>query len=161
MVAKKGKADAAPSTEIAEIDGLSDDQLRNLTAPDQVYGLFGAENVEEVNRYIGTGFTLIDDKTKLLGIPFVVVRYAVNESTKVTRDGKPALFSTIYLITGSGEKFIINDGSTGIHAQCQEILAQRGKLSGLYVPKGLRVSTYEYNDNGTTTEASTFYFATA
>lgn len=106
----------------------------------------------------GTGFTVID-KEKVVGVPFVVVEWRFNASA-LNDDG----FVSAAIVTKHGDKFIINDGSSGMRKQFREITDRRNAAkhptpqNGLLVPGGLTVSNYEYEDSdGKRRPARTYY----
>lgn len=77
-------------------------------------------------------------KDRLVGVPFIVVSWTFNHSEKFGAD-----FVSMLVVTQSSEKFIVNDGSTGICAQLQVASAKKGITGGLACPKGLRASDYD------------------
>lgn len=43
-------------------------------------------------------------------------------------------------------RFVINDGSTGVYAQVTAMVRRTGRKAGLLCPKGLRSSSYEFQE---------------
>lgn len=116
---------------------------------------FGGD-VVNVSEEIGTGFGVVDDKMQFVGVGLVILK---TES----HDGDHGKFWTLHAVTKDGRKIILNDGSTGIAAQLDafyERFPQRRHLP-LVVHKGLRQSTYPYDDHGQTKMATTFYLDTS
>jgi hypothetical protein len=111
---------------------------------------------ESISDY-GTGFRVIE-KDKVIGVPFIVMEWRFNE-------GDFGEFCSAAIVTKNGDKFVINDGSTGIRLQLQMVTAARiaqGKVNpqaGLMVPNGLTVSSYETEIDGKMTKARTFYLS--
>jgi hypothetical protein len=109
-------------------------------------------------REFGDGFKLLRKKQKetLVGKPFVVAAYKFN-------DGDFGTFVTMHIVTKTNDKFIINDGSTGIKDQLTEFFNKTGQLGGLVCPGGLRYSDYEYEDpdSGELKPARTYYLETS
>jgi len=101
----------------------------------------------------GTGFDILPDRNKdtLVGNPFVIVNVRFSE-------GDHGEFVSLHVVTKSGEKWIVNDGSTGIYAQCK---SARKNLAGAFMDKGLRRSDYDYVNvkTGEKTAAKTYYLA--
>lgn len=107
------------------------------------------------------GFNPID-KAELVGKPFGItgVRYRRNE--------RQVEFVEVEIITLDGEQLGFQDASTGVRDQVTKYLIDH-KLAPstdgttwtdvkLYVPNGLRVSTYEvHDDNGRAKQAKTYY----
>lgn len=115
-------------------------------------------SVVEADQELGDGFTLINDKKSLIGVPMVFLEWDFHA-------GDFGTFVTVRAVTrvdGVTKKFIFNDGSTGIRETLQEFTAQTGRRGGLIARHGLRVSEYEFtNDKGETSPAETFYIDTS
>lgn len=105
------------------------------------------------------GFDPID-KAELVGKPFGItgVRFRQNER-KVT-------FAELEIVTPGGERLGFQDSSTGVAAQITTYLTQKkitmadGEWADikLFVPRGLRVSSYDVVDaNGKDKQAKTYY----
>lgn len=118
-------------------------------------------NADDFKDY-GNGFTICKDKRTLLGKPLVVIQWRFSKG-KYDDD-----FVSAALITESGEKVILNDGSTGIREQLRTVTKRRlsagasesAAHAGLTVRNGLTVSEYTYtNEKGEETPAQTYYFA--
>lgn len=146
------------TTEVQTL-GLTDDDLRSIESIHDVAGLFDNAPVN-VSEVLGNGFTLLDsdDKFKLQDVPFVIVKSQTFMSERHKR-----LFTTLHLVTESGGKFIINDGSTGIHAQIQQLekAMPNGGYLPLMVPHGLRLSEYKTIVDGEEKAATTYYLDTS
>lgn len=116
--------------------------------------------VIQADKELGTGFALLNDKAILIGVPFVAVKIDEHESD-ISAEGK---FVTLHVVTQAGQKFILNDGSTGIFAQVQELWRRKPELRGLpmMVRHGLRRSDYTYTDSeGKQRPAVTYYLDTS
>lgn len=101
---------------------------------------------------LGHGFVVLDDKDRLVKQPFVILQMQFN-------DGDFGKFVSLYIVTDRGDKFILNDGSTGIMQQCVSYWS-KGYQQGIAAPRGLARSDYEYaDDKGVTTPAKTYYLA--
>lgn len=167
------KSDNKPSKEMQDVSAeanksiLSDADLRSIKSAADVQALFdrvGAE-AESFADY-GSGFTILTSKDRLVGVRFVILEWRFTPSAKYGSD-----FASMAVVTESGEKWIVNDGSTGICSQLRAITDERivngrpNPQMALRVDGGLRKSTYsqEYTDEKTgelkTREAATFYLA--
>lgn len=109
----------------------------------------------------GNGFTVLptDEKARLVKVPFVALAWAFH-------DGDNGEFVSVTIVTKTGEKLILNDGSTGIRDQLRKVTDKRTArgadevkaTAGLVCPNGLRRSDYEYHDaNGVVKNATTYY----
>jgi len=94
------------------------------------------------------------DKGKLVGIPFVIVHFEFHPGTF-------GEFVSLWVLTSKDERYIVNDGSTGIYAQCRKLLDTKGIDSMITCREGLRVSEYEYTDKATGEKrpAKTYYLS--
>lgn len=152
MVAKE----TAGNNPTEKQSNYTEEERRNLNSISDVLAAAGG-SVTVITDVLGDGFSVLEDKTELLDTEFVVIEYSVHESEQ--NGGE---FSTLHVITAHNEKLIVNDGSTGIHEQCQALLKKTGKVAPLHVPRGLRVSNYTFTgDDGKPKKASTFYLSTA
>jgi hypothetical protein len=151
------------TTDLATTDNASrvftDQALSNIDGFEAAMAALEDAGVgyESISDY-GTGFTVID-KERLVGVPFVALEWRFNAS-----DMSEAGFVSVAVVTKHGEKFVINDGSTGIREQLQNITALRATRNhktpqaGLLVPGGLTVSSYTYTDDkGKQIPARTYY----
>lgn len=166
----KDQAQAETSQElVAGMPRLSDDDLRTIQNVDDAVKLLKSQGVDLVNiaDVIGTGFELVTEervKRQLVGVPFVVLAWGFSL-------GDYGPFTTLYIVTGKGGKYIVNDGSTGIREQLDAYSAKTGKQQGMIVNHGFRVSDYRIdketkkpvpaNFTGETEPAATFYLDTS
>ena len=175
MVARGSKSQK--SNEVAEVmsDGelagklktLSDDAALAIRSVDDLMAAVAAEygnGVEmlDVADVVGDGFVLLDrsQKDRLVSVPFVIVDWRFIDSDKFQRDGKPLSFATIRVITDSGQKFRINDGSTGIYQQLKTVTERTGRNQLMKVAGGLTRSDYEVEIDGVVSTAQTYYLNT-
>ncbi len=106
----------------------------------------------------GDGFTMLEDKDKLLGVPFLILDSSVTASKDFTRNGEPTQFVAFRAVTRPGEKFIVIDGSTGVCTQLIEWRTKTGRRGGFVCQKGMRKSEYVYRDDkGDESPATTYY----
>lgn len=138
---------------------VSKDQLASVTSFDDALALMQeAYGVVTRSDEFGDGFNVLEDKMKLVGVPFAIIDSSLHESKEIMRDGKPAIFSVLRVMDKDSRKWVITDGSTGICEQIKEWRAKTGRRGGFVAMKGLRVSQYDYQDEkGNVTKASTFY----
>lgn len=124
---------------------------------EQAAEIMGSE-VEKASEF-GDGFTLLDERGKdnLVGVPFVVIAFNLNESKQYGGN----TFASVRLITKDNKRLVFNDGGTGIVPFLQDFLKKTGRNYGLIAQRGLRVSEYEVEVNGKTIEAKTYYFDTS
>ncbi len=101
---------------------LSDDELANVASFQDAMNLvnerFGGEIID-VAQELGTGFSVLDDKARLIGVPFIILEARESEGD-YTRNGEPGTFVSLTLVCDDrkgGGKFIVNDGGTGIRDQ--------------------------------------------
>lgn len=148
----------ALSTNVRAFD---DDALAAITSFDDALRALDTGGIvaESITNY-GNGFSVVENKDTLIGVPFVILDWRFNESGM---SDEP--FVSLTIVTKNGDKLIVNDGSTGIRAQMQAITrrrAENGNLSqsGLVVPNGLTVSRYMYADaDGKERPAVTYYLS--
>lgn len=117
---------------------FSDEELRNVDSFESAFALaesmFG--EVTDVTQELGNGFTLITDKAPLVNTAFVILSCAFNE-------GDFGTFASIACVTKAGEKYIFNDGSTGVHNQLFELILTKKRTGGFLAPTGLNASEYD------------------
>lgn len=154
MATKRDTKDVATRDENAEVDRgrirslsttetFTDKELRSVGSFDDALALIQREygDVVSVTEHLGNGFALLqrDQKAKLVDVPFLILHIRFSEGD-YSDDG----FVTMAVVTGKGERFILNDGSTGIRDQLFELVANNpGRYGGYQVPGGLRVSVYD------------------
>lgn len=148
--------DSSNPTAVEVIDGFAENDLAEITSFADVLNKADGP-IENISDVLGNGFSVLDDKMRLIGAELVIVKYGEHKSDK--NDGT---FATIHVVTRDGGKWIVNDGSTGIRDQLRELKDKAGTVCPLYVPKGLRVSEYDYKDDkGNTSKARTYYLNTS
>lgn len=128
--------------EISRNERFSDANLRQITTMEQaiaaareVYG-----DVLNVGDHLGTGFSVLDreEKMKLVDVPFFILHMSFNEG-----DHGEEGFVSLTIMTGDDKRFVINDGSSGIRSQCEELVTEnQGRFGGYMVHGGLRMSEY-------------------
>lgn len=128
--------------------GINDADLAGIKSFDDALALLtelGATPVK-VSDY-GTGFNVIDDKNALVGVPFIILSMFQREGD-YAGDG----YVSIEVVTKHGDKYVVNDGSTGIAKQIRGIVAAReadgvpNPDAGIYVEHGLTRSDYYRNE---------------
>lgn len=124
---------------LASLQQFADDQdLRSISSYDDAMQLAEAlnETVMDISEELGSGFALLADKDRLKKTPFVIIQW------RFTAGDFKGGFVSAALVTQKGEKYIINDGSTGIMAQLMELSQKHKRFGGLRVVNGLRKSEY-------------------
>lgn len=100
----------------------------------------------------GDGFRVLEDKSRLVKTPFIVLGYKFAQ-------GDNGEFVIIHAVTDRDEKLIITDGSTGIKEQMKKYQSH-GIHAGLLVRDGLVKSDYTFKDeNGNDRPATTYYLS--
>lgn len=119
----------------------SDSDLREIHSWDDALHV-AAESGEilRASEEIGSGFKILDDKDKLLKVPFMALEWRFNSGQYENRYGEKTDFVSVTVFTKHGDRYILNDGSTGIARQLRELSDRTGKYGPLYVEEGLRVS---------------------
>ena len=146
---------------------FSDESLRDVASFQDALALLAHSEIvtESVTNY-GTGFSVLatKDKVRLVGVPFLIVDWRFN-------NGELGEFVSAMIVTEHGQKYVLNDGSSGIYAQLKRITEERIKrnqqnpMSGLLVDGGLSRSDYttQLPDPKTgelvATPATTYYLA--
>lgn len=157
MVKRATNTDSVPTTEIERL--ISKDQFASVASWDDALAL-ARETYGELmsSDQFGDGFTMLDNKDKLLDNPFLILDSSVTDSKEFTRNGEPAAFVAMRVVTKGGDKFIVIDGSTGLCNQLIEWRTKTGRRGGFVCMHGLRKSEYTYTDpNGDTSPATTYY----
>lgn len=84
-----------------------------------------------------------EEKARLVDRDLFLMEWRFNDSDKVIKDGEAAQFvSVLVLDIASGEKYVINDGSTGIYSQLRAVSQRTGRRGGFRVKNGLHRSDY-------------------
>lgn len=118
--------------------------------------------VADASKEIGSGFTETDKHT-LVDQAFLIIHYSFQTSTKyINPETHEALsFVVVHFFTREdGRKGWFTDGSTGVYAQLDEYGMRTQQYGGVYVKGGLRLSTYDKEDddgNVVVQGAETFY----
>lgn len=126
--------------EVSVRERFNDDQLREIASYEDAMKLAASaygqlEKVSDLE--LGNGFKLLPgkDKSRLVGLSFVILHFQFNEGEFSDE------FVSVTLVTQNGDRLIMNDGGTGICAQLKEI-SKTGRYGGIAVPHGLRKSEY-------------------
>lgn len=104
------------------------------------------------------GFSPVD-KAELVGVPFGITGVRLRENER------KVAFYEVEIVTLNGEQMGFQDSSTGVRDQLAQYLADKKLKVGaewtdikLFVPNGLRVSSYEVHDEqGKAKQAKTYY----
>lgn len=151
------------STDLSHLNNapsaLNEDAMMEVTTFDEALAILSASGVvaESISDF-GAGFTVVD-KARLVNVPFVILEWRFNSS-----ELNDAGFVSLSVVTKNNDKWVINDGSTGILQQLIRVTRVRRQRkhatpqNGLAVPAGLSVSNYRYTDaEGKERPASTYY----
>lgn len=114
---------------------FDDEQLRSINSFEDLasYAASAEEEVYDAADF-GTGYTVLEDKDALVGVDFFLIDWRFNA-------GAMGEFVSMQVLTASGDKWIVNDGSTGIYAWLRKFSDAHGtKL--IRFRKGLTRSDY-------------------
>lgn len=150
---------AKKDVEKADKVQYSPEELQKVSSFEEALNLVaskvGQEGVLSAEQEIGDGFKLLDNKDNLLGVEMLLVNWDFHP-------GDHGEFVSAHVVTKSGDKYIVNDGSSGMRDQLMQLSARTNSYSGLFCRKGLRRSDYEHTDeNGKKTPAKTYYLDTS
>jgi hypothetical protein len=155
---------------------LDDDTLRGIGSFDDALRVMqeSGEDVVLADAELGNGFSIADDavKDRLIKVPLAVLSWTFNKGDYGNPEDGSDEFVSALVVTQAGEKFIINDGSTGIRRQLREYTDRTGgRQSNMVVRNGLRKSEYRIHKethipvargyDGPTEPASTYYLDTS
>lgn len=136
VVPKSGRISDETLSMIGNTDfGTGDAFADAMAIAEGVYG-----EIHNAGEVLGNGFALLDDKSKLVGKALLALYWTFHP-------GDYGQFVSIAVVTAEKidghQKFIVNDGSTGICAQLDAYTTTHdGRNGGLAVRQGLRESTY-------------------
>jgi len=138
---------------VAATDKVAAEELRTMSL-EQLSAIFG---ITEASEAIGTDQygPILEDKHKLVGVPMAIVRWDFYP-------GDFGEFVSAWVLTGSEDRYIVNDGSSGIYRQLRDLTNKDGQNAMLVCKHGLRVSKYdkELPNGQTIKDAETFYIDT-
>lgn len=127
-------------------------QLKAVQSFDEALALIGGmDNVTHIGDVVGDGYSLLEDKSTLAKTAFMIVEMSDHVDKDTGR-----VFWSLRVVTRQGDRYIVNDGGTGIAVQCAEM-----RDAGITLPvycRGLRRSDYIHPEHGAST---TFYFDTS
>jgi hypothetical protein len=144
---------------------FTDMELRNITTFEQAIALLddAGHTITSADEELGNGFTLINDKANLVGIPLLLLSWNFNHGESAKGEG----FVSVYCMArlpgvSQPAKLIFNDGGTGIYRTLRDYSNATGKTAGLMVKKGLDRSDYTFvDDKGEEASATTYYLSTS
>lgn len=156
------------STAVSIAKRFDDETLGEIKSFEDALALFQREGiaVESAADY-GHGFSLLKDKSPLVGVPSIIVEWHFNEGDFSDDDGNKGEYVAAYIITKHGDKYVVVDGGTGICRQLTNITQRRiaanhpAPNQALVLKTGLVKSDYVHvnKDTGKETPASTFYLS--
>lgn len=141
---------------------FSSEELLKADSWDAILALV-AEKTHAANAHdeLGDGYDLLKDKNRLVGVPVLFVQWDIRVGDYENNGVKSEYVSAHVAVqtTRGLQRYIVNDGSTGMSQQLVDYSNRTGQFGGLYAPRGLRKSEYEYTDpaTGKVTPAETFY----
>lgn len=146
------------SSDLVRTSSFTDDQLAEINSWDDLGTAIGLTGLAQVDSStFGTGYELLEKKDRLVGTPFAILDWAFREGDYDKDRG----YVSLIVLTKSGEKWIVNDGSTGIYDQMKGIDKKLGGTpTVIKVGKGLRKSEYTFvDDKGVEKPATTYYLS--
>jgi hypothetical protein len=152
----------AKSQDVAQQSFTDDDLLSIQSFEDAVKvaaDVLGSDSILRADEVIGNGFAILEHKDALIGKPLFFLQWDF-------REGDIGEFVSIVTVAqgtnGEIEKWIVNDGSTGVMKQLKTFTEKTGRKGGLMVRRGLRRSDYRFiGEDGKEKPASTFYLDTS
>lgn len=162
-----------------EREFVSDETLRELETTDDVLRFLQSQNIEVIDavKELGTGWVVPTDddvvKRDLCGKELIVAWWTIQPGDyfRTLPDGtqERANFVTMFVITPDNQRYILNDGSTGLARQLEDFTKRTGRNAGLGCKQGFRVSEYRIDAatqqpvgrdfTGPTEPARTYYLA--
>lgn len=126
---------------------FTDDDLRTVETFADAFGANGlVKSVEDYSEAYGSGFAVLEtnDKDRLVKTAFGIVEW------RFSTGDQGEFVSALVITERTNEKYVLNDGSTGICDQLRRVTADRlakgwpetEASRGLYVKNGLRRSDY-------------------
>lgn len=162
MTNAKATSDVAKNDDntAVAVPQFRDSDLQQINTFDDALALiqeqYGQGGVISADEVLGNGFALLTNKDHLVGVPFVFMKWQFNQG-KYQDD-----FCTALVVTVNNQKYIVNDGGSGICRQLKEFTEVSGRQGGMAARKGLTRSDYTFEDeNGKETPASTYYIDTS
>lgn len=128
-----------------KVDNLADARLRLESHYGQIF---------DAGKVFGDGAEFIDDKTRMIGVPFIVLEWRFIVDKKTDNE-----YVSVLVMNSDGNKARFNDGSTGVYAQLKKLTEEYGVHGGVQCRQGLRRSEYTVMVDGKNTYATTFYLA--
>jgi hypothetical protein len=115
-----------------------EDSLSSIKSLDDAFKVLAANGVVPTEiKELGTGFEILKEKDQLVGRAILVMGMMFNASDKFQQGGE---FVSVYVVDDKGGKWIVNDASTGIYAQCKKYAAKG--ITSLIIHNGLTRSDY-------------------
>lgn len=85
-------------------------------------------------------------KNRLVGVPMLLLKWEFHKGV-----GAGGEFVSAYVLTQTKERYIINDGGTGIHDQLKAYTERTGRNAMLQCERGLSRSDYDHPEFGPST----------
>lgn len=125
---------------------FSEDELAGIKSWEDALALTAQAmggQVASAEDIVGDGFTRLDNKDRLIGVPFIMVNWGFNA------EGEYGEFAFVRAVTKDGGKFRFTDGSvkSGVAQQLMSITDRTGLMGGVQVKTGLRKSEYPRCDD--------------
>jgi len=163
MAAKKNTVVDAEviSDAVAIVTPLTDQEMYELVNFDDIYEALLSKGEVGSSAELGDGYTMLEDKNKLVDVPTLFVQWKFITSDKYGDESEFVVAHVATKEAGVTRRFVIVDGSTGINTQLRTYTNRnQGRQSGMLSVKGLRRSDYKVEVEGKFIEATTFYINT-
>lgn len=119
---------------------ISNDELLEISSFEDAIAL-----VEEVygtvllaDQVIGNGFRMLANKSALVGKGIVLLKW------KFLPGDFAREYVNMLIVTEDGDRYLVNDGSTGIAAQLREYSDRADRFGGMVVRNGFTESSYTF-----------------
>lgn len=130
--------------------------LRNIASFADAMALLG-EAPLSADSELGDGFSILENKDRLVDVGCLFLSWSFSAGKYAEE------FVSCRVVTVENQKYVVNDGGTGIREQLREFTdSHDGRTGGLLARHGLRKSEYEYADpdTGEMKPAVTYYIDT-
>jgi hypothetical protein len=121
---------------------------------------------ERTAELLDDGFTFLQDKSKLVNVPFVILECKFGMSSNYQRKDEetgnllPTPYAKVWVMTQTQRRYKFVDMSSGIAEQLNNAKRALGRdPKGLIIAGGLNPSHYEIETDEGTKKATTFYLS--
>lgn len=140
MTTAKNNAKNEEPTKAVAIREITNDELLEITSFEDAIAL-----VEEVygtallaDQVIGNGFRMLTNKSTLVGKGIVLLKW------KFLPGDFASEYVNMLVVTADGDRYLVNDGGSGIAQQLREFSDRSDRFGGLVVRNGFTQSDYTF-----------------